>query len=152
MLKIDTHAHISKNGMVKKCSKDGMGGQKSKCDDYFKYIVTGFKRCKMMRGFQIWPRNSNGIEFAPLPFWQKRNCQKLAICRIPTENGKLNPRTFPWYSRIKIIEFPGLWPEYLEKNQIQTSQLHPFYYTVQSSSVRLQYIYALGEFASSTDR
>ena len=86
-----------------------------------------------------------------------------AECRVPTEYGKLNSRTFPGYSRIKTIIFPGLWPEYLKcfsktnsffwpHPPLTASQLHPFYYTVQSSSVRLQYIYATGPPASSTDR
>ena len=54
------------------CSKKSMGGQKSKCKNHIKW---GSKKCKMMRGFQIWLQNSNQVTFDP--FWQK-NCQKLA--------------------------------------------------------------------------
>ena len=37
-----------------------MGGQKRKWENNFKW---GPKRCKMMRGFQIWSHNSNQITF-----------------------------------------------------------------------------------------
>ena len=38
--------------------------KKSKCENHFKWVPI-ILVCKMMRGFQIWPHNSNGIIFDP---------------------------------------------------------------------------------------
>ena len=67
--------------------------KKSKCENHFKWVPI-ILVCKMMRGFQIWPHNSNGIIFDP-PFWPKKLSKSL-------ENQKISR---------KISRFNSFWPK-----------------------------------------
>ena len=79
------------------CSKIAWEVENSKCENHFK---CGPKKCEMMRGFQIWPQNSNRITFDP-HFSQKKtvkngNISDLAYFRQFFWGGKRVPRLFNW--------------------------------------------------------
>ena len=65
--------------------KNSMGAKKSKCENHIKWDL---KRCRMMRGFQIWSQNSNWIPFDPL-FGQKtvENRLNRLFCKFSTFFG-----------------------------------------------------------------